>query len=94
MDESLIEKQNGNFANTVLGAVLLTNFENMIEIIKEQVKMPSLSTERRFQKICVNNKWEVVDTHNENRTRYKGAYEDVMIACHNLNKKFYRDGVI
>ena len=56
--------------------------------------MPSLSTERRFQKICVNNKWEVVDTHNENRTRYKGAYEDVMIACHNLNKKFYRDGVI
>ena len=78
----------------VLGAVLLTNFENMIEIIKEQVKMPSLSTERRFQKICVNNKWEVVDTHNENRTRYKGAYEDVMIACHNLNKKFYRDGVI
>ena len=34
----------------------------MIEIIKEQVKMPSLSTERRFQTICVNNKWEVVDT--------------------------------
>jgi len=66
----------------------------MIEIIKEQVKMPSLSTERRFQKICVNNKWEVIDTHNENKTRYKGAYEDVMIACHNLNKKFYRDGVI
>ena len=40
------------------------------------------------------NNWEVIDTHNENKTRYKGAYEDVMIACHNLNKKFYRDGVI
>jgi len=78
----------------LLGAVLLTNFEKMIEIIKEQIKMPSLSTERRFQMICVNNKWEVIDTHNENKTRYKGAYEDVMIACHNLNKKFYRDGVI
>ena len=78
----------------MLGAVLLTNFAKMIEIIKEQIKMPSLSTERRFQKICVNNKWEVIDTHNENKTRYKGAYEDVMIACHNLNKKFYRDGVI
>jgi hypothetical protein len=78
----------------LLGAVLLKKFEKMIEIIKEQVKMPSLSTERRFQMICVNNKWEVVDTHNENKTLYKGAYEDVMIACHNLNKKFYRDGAI
>jgi hypothetical protein len=65
-----------------------------LKFIKEQVKMPSLSTDRRFQKICINNKWEVIDTHNENKTRYKGAYEDVMIACHNLNKKFYRDGVI
>jgi hypothetical protein len=68
--------------------------KTMIEIIKEQVEMPSLSTDRRFQKICENNKWEVIDTHNENKTRYKGAYEDVMIACHNLNKKFYRDGAV
>ena len=52
------------------------------------------SHDNAVQKICVNNKWEVIDTHNENKTRYKGAYEDVMIACHNLNKKFYRDGVI
>lgn len=66
----------------------------MIEIIREYVEMPSLSTERRFQKICVNNKWEVIDTHNENKTRYKGDYEDVCIVHHNLNKKFYRDGVI
>jgi hypothetical protein len=78
----------------LLGAVLLTNSNKMIEIIKEQVEMPSLSTERRFQKICENNKWEVIDTHNENKTIYKGSYEDVCIACHNLNKKFYRDGVI
>ena len=63
--------------------------------IKEQIKMPSLSTEKRFQKIFVNNKWEVVDTNNENKTVYKGDdYEDVKIACYNLNKKFYLDGVI
>lgn len=64
----------------------------MIEIITEQVDMPSY-TERRYQKKCSNNKWEVIDTHNENITRYKGNYENVMIAWHNLNKKFYRDSV-
>ena len=32
MDESLIEKQNGNFANTVLGAVLLIKLEKMKKI--------------------------------------------------------------
>jgi len=36
MDESLIEKQNGNFANTVLGAVFLSlisiNLENNLKI--------------------------------------------------------------
>ncbi len=62
----------------------------MIEIITEQVEMPNL-TERRFQKICKNNKWSVIDTHNKNVIRYKGVFENVALACHNLNKKFYRD---
>lgn len=66
----------------------------MIEIITEQVQMPSLSSDRRFQKICENNKWEVIDTHEDNKTLYKGKFEDVDLACHNLNKKFYRDGKI
>lgn len=63
----------------------------MIEIIKEQVDMPSLNSKRRFQNIFMDNKWEVIDTHNENKSRYKGSYENVMIACHNLNKKFYKE---
>ena len=73
----------------LLGAVLLTNFENMIEIIKEQVKMPSLSTERRFQKICINNKWEVIDTHNENKCRSKSTYVNVLMNIHNSSKRVY-----
>lgn len=66
----------------------------MIEIITEQVQMPSLSLDRRFKKIFDNNKWEVIDTHEDNKTRYKGKFEDVALVCHNLNKKFYRDGKI
>lgn len=66
----------------------------MIELIKEHVEMPSQSNERRFQKAFIDNKWEVIDTHNDGKTRYKGSYEDVLIACHNLNKKFYRDGTV
>ena len=63
----------------------------MIEIIKEYVEMPSLSTSRRFQKICVDKNWEVIDTYCQNKTMFKGDFETVSIACHNLNKKFYRD---
>lgn len=67
----------------------------MIEIITEHVEMPELD-KRRYQKNCVNphtikqDKWVVIDTQ-DNSIRYKGAFEDVAIACHNLNKKFYRD---
>lgn len=64
----------------------------MIEIIIEHVEMPSIN-ERRFQKTCVNNKWKVIDSHNENKLRYEGNYENVMLVCHNLNKKYYRDGI-
>ena len=68
----------------------------MIEIIIEEVEMPP-PDDRRYQYDCVNpytikqDKWIVTDTHNNNTIRYKGSYEDVAIACHNLNKKFYRD---
>lgn len=67
----------------------------MIEIIREQVEMPK-SSECRYQKDCKNpgsrsEKWFVMDTLT-NAVRYQGKFEDVAIACHNLNKKYYRDG--
>ncbi len=59
----------------------------MIKIITEKVQMPSIS-DRRFQKDCKNNKWVVVDTDTGDVV-YKGKFEDVCLACHNLNKKHY-----
>lgn len=59
----------------------------MIEIISRETEMPPLM-ERRYRKKCEKNKWFVLDTHSD-EVRYKGKYEDVAIACHNLNKKFY-----
>jgi len=59
----------------------------MIEIITEKVEMPPLY-ERRFKKECKNDKWSVVDTE-LNKTVYKGGFENVCIAWHNLNKKHY-----
>ena len=66
----------------------------MIEIIVPEVEMPDLSI-RRFQKNCKNygsrkEEWVVIDTEN-NTVRYKGKFENVSLACHNLNKKYYRD---
>ena len=60
-----------------------------IEIITPQVDMPPLN-ERRYKYEAKNNKWWVIDTDNENKIIYKGGYENVMIACHNLNKKHYQ----
>lgn len=65
----------------------------MIEIITEEVKMPKLN-KRRYQKECKNfgsrsEMWFVIDTQ-QNYVRYKGKFEDVVIACHNLNKKHYK----
>jgi hypothetical protein len=65
----------------------------MIEIITEKVEMPP-TTECRFKKECKNygsrsEKWQVIDTET-NYVRYKGKFEDVAIACHNLNKKHYK----
>ncbi len=61
----------------------------MIEIITEPVEMLPLN-ERRYQTEVKNNKWWVVDTQ-DGSIRYKGKYENVVIACHNLNKKFYKE---
>jgi len=63
----------------------------MIKIISEPVEMPDLG-KRRYQKKFIDTKWIVVDTHNDS-VRYTGKFEDVAVACHSLNKKFYRDGV-
>ena len=59
----------------------------MIEIIKEKVDIPE---KPRYKKDIKNNKWCVIDTDNDN-IRYKGTWENVCLACHNLNKKYYRD---
>ena len=66
----------------------------MIEIITEKVEMPELN-KQRFQKDCKNygslkEEWLVIDTET-NTIRYKGKFEDVCLASHNLNKKFYRN---
>lgn len=66
----------------------------MIEIITEKVEMPDLD-KLRFKKECKNygsrsEKWFVVDTARD-KVVYKGAFEDVCLAWHNLNKKHYRN---
>ena len=62
----------------------------MIEIIKEYVELPKLS-ERKFQKQCdtKTNKWYVLDTYS-GKSVYESNFENVSLACHNLNKKYYR----
>lgn len=62
----------------------------MIKIIIEPVQMPPIN-ERRYQMVCKNNKCKVIDKHNANADRYKGTYENVVLACHNLNKQFYQE---
>jgi hypothetical protein len=61
----------------------------MIEIITEKVKMSELY-KRKFQKKFVNNNWSVIDTET-NIIVYKGEFENVCLAWHNLNKKYYKD---
>ena len=63
----------------------------MIEIIKEKVDMPPLN-DRKFQNEHKNNKWFVLDTET-NLVVFKGKFEDVCVACHNLNKKHYRKNI-
>ena len=61
----------------------------MIEIITHKVEMPEIS-ERRYQKetSVVKNKWVVKDT-TTGEIVYRNSFENVCLACHNLNKKFY-----
>jgi len=64
----------------------------MIEIITEKVKMPKPS-ECRYVKKCpsgnINGKWQVYDTHDK-IVIYTGSFENVALASHNLNKKYYK----
>lgn len=64
----------------------------MIQIITEVVTMPPIA-DRRFKKECKNNRWSVIDTQ-DNSLRYKGSFENVVLAWHNLNKKFYKENPI
>ena len=64
-----------------------------IEIITEEVKMPE-SQKCRYIKCCpsgnINGKrWNVFDTLN-NEVVYRGTFENVALACYNLNKKYYK----
>ncbi len=60
----------------------------MIQIITESVIMPHMK-DRRFKKECKGSKWMVIDT-TDNSVRYKGSFDNVLLACHNLNKEFYK----
>lgn len=60
----------------------------MIEIIIEKVEMPEFS-KRKFQIQSIKGQWQVIDTETNNIT-YKAGYEEVILACHNLNKKHYQ----
>lgn len=65
----------------------------MIEIIIGEVKMPP-TAERRYKldaKWSGSKKWNVIDSHDKNSIRYSSVYTNAVIACYNLNKKFYRD---
>ena len=59
----------------------------MIEIITENVVMPN---KRIYQKDRINNQW-VVRNNETNEIIYKNNFENVCLACHNLNKKYYKD---
>ena len=59
----------------------------MIQIIIEDVKMPSLY-KRKFKKGEKNDKWFVIDTESD-IVVFKGKFEDVCLAWYNLNKKYY-----
>ena len=61
----------------------------MIEIITHHVDMPPFS-QRRFKKDSSldGKKWTVIDTGTGQIVK-RGCFEDVALACHNLNKKFY-----
>ena len=64
----------------------------MIEIITESVVMPT-PCKCRFIKHSIDygKKWQVLDTQKDKAVIYKGNFENVAIASHNLNKKYYKE---
>ncbi len=58
-----------------------------IKIVSSNVIMPPIQS-RRFKKEYKNKQWSVKDFQT-NSLVYKGSFEDVTIACYNLNKKHY-----
>ena len=60
----------------------------MIEIITEKVDMPKEN--RRYTKNHNWGSWEVFDNLTERKV-YQGSYENASLACHNLNKKYYKE---
>lgn len=66
----------------------------IIEIITEDVKMPK-PEKRHYIKGCPSGNpngksWNVFDTET-NKVVYCGTFENVALACHNLNKKYYKE---
>lgn len=66
-----------------------------IEIQLGEVVMPSID-KQRYQKKCDRTKfsepWYVLDTHTNTIVyRGKGRFDNVAVACHNLNKNYYRE---
>lgn len=64
----------------------------MIEITTETVDMPELD-KRKYQKLKNRNGkdiWYVFDMETEEE-RYVGSFENASLACHNLNKKYYKE---
>ena len=66
----------------------------VIEIITEDVKMPK-PEKRRYIKGCPSGNpngksWNAFDTETGN-VIYRGTFENVTLACHNLNKKYYKE---
>jgi hypothetical protein len=62
----------------------------MIDIVCEEVEMPSIY-DRKYQKIKdeKSNKWYVIDT-DTNEKVYTGNFDNVIMSCYHLNKKYYR----
>jgi len=66
----------------------------VIEIITEDVKMPEPKKCRYIKCYPSGNpngkRWNVFDTKTYDVV-YRGTFENVALACHNLNKKYYKE---
>jgi hypothetical protein len=57
-------------------------------IFEEKIEMPKKN--RRYTKQHNWGSWEVFDNIDEKKV-YQGSYENASLACHNLNKKYYKE---